>query len=286
MTGKMTEPLILNYDYLIDHFYAKEIEFIHDHLIRLLWHALDNPARKLSDIHMLSEKEKETVLFAFNSRHADYPKDETVGSLFERQAAARPDACALICGADRLTYGALNAKANRAARILRAKGVGPEVIVGIMVPRSPEMMIGILAVVKAGGAYLPIDPDYPDDRIRYMLQNSRIRFLLSKPDLVADLSCDCDVIDVDSASFYDNGDQAGENLPPLNKPQDLLYVIYTSGSTGNPKGSLIEHKNVVRLLFNDQFQFEFGAKDCWTLFHSYCFDFSVWEMYGAPALWR
>ncbi len=273
--------ILLNYDFLVDLFYDKEIEFLHDHMIRLLWHALDNPKRQLSQVHMLSEKEMDRVLRQFNKTGASYPKEATVTSLFERQAEIHPDRPALKMNGEIMTYRQLNARANRLARHLRDRGVRPETIVGLLMPRCMEMLVAILAVVKAGGAYLPIDPQYPADRIDYMLNDSGSRLLLTAGNKAPGSGYDGEFLAVDQGDVLaaDEGDE--NNLPAVNAPEDLLYVIYTSGSTGRPKGAMIEHRNVVRLLFNDRFAFRFGPEDVWTLFHSYCFDFSVWEMYGA-----
>ena len=273
--------ILMNYDFLTDQFFVKEIEYIHDHIIRLLWHALDNPTKKLAEIHMLSEKEWAKVLFSFNDGKASFPRDATIAQLFEDQADRTPEAIALVLGEEAMSYRELNEKANILAGFLRKKGVGPEVIVGMLVPRTFEMIIGILAIVKAGGAYLPMDPDYPKGRIEYMLEDSKTNLLLSRADLVSGLRYGGEVLDVYDLSAEESDETDKMNPSLLNQPKDLLYVIYTSGSTGKPKGVLIEHVNVVRLLFNDQLQFDFGSEDCWTLFHSYCFDFSVWEMYGA-----
>ena len=273
--------IVLNYDYLSDLFYAREIDFIHDHMIRLLWHALNNPARELSKIEMVSESEKRKVISKFNPVIAKYPEHATVSQLFEQQAAKSPDAVALKFGADTLTYGELNRRANRLARILQSKGIGPEIIVGLLLPRSLELLVAIIAVIKTGGAYLPIEPDYPEERVLYMLNDSRSPILLSRKDLTANLDYDGEVIDVFSLAAICESKDLEQNLPECSRPDSLLYVIYTSGSTGMPKGVMIEHRNVVQLLFNSQFQFDFDNRDIWTLFHSYCFDFSVWEMYGA-----
>ncbi|HBP38288.1 MAG TPA: non-ribosomal peptide synthetase [Clostridiales bacterium] len=273
--------ILLNYDFLTDAYFVREIEFIHDHIIRLLWHALDNPTRQLSSLQMISESEREKILVSFNNTQADYPLDATVGELFARQAARSPEAPAVTLGDRTLSYGELNAKANILARFLRGRGVGPEKIVALLLPRVPEMIVAILGTIKAGGAYLPIDPEYPADRISYMLDNSQAGILLTCGDRPAGMVFSGETADICQllAQAWTAEDRA--NLPGLNRPGDLLYVIYTSGSTGKPKGAMIEHRNVVRLLFNDKFQFDFGPDDCWTLFHSFCFDFSVWEMYGA-----
>jgi len=271
--------IILNYDYLVDLFHPREIEFVHDHLLRLLWHALDNPTRKIARLHMLSEKEMETVVQRFNRTAAEYPRDATLSALFELQASLSPEAVAVTMDGESLTYRELNRRANRLAHRLRQLGVEPECIVALLMPRSIEMVVAILGVVKSGGAYLPIDPDTPPDRVRYLLEDSGAMALVAPSDWTGRLRYDGPV--VDPYHMPAQGPEADQNPVPVNEPGDLLYVIYTSGSTGLPKGAMIEHRNVVRLLFNDRFPFSFGPEDCWTLFHSYAFDFSVWEMYGA-----
>jgi tyrocidine synthetase III len=279
--------LVLNYDYRTDLYFAKEIDFLHEHLIQLLWHALDNPARRISEIHMLGEKERAKVLESFNATDALYPRDATIGGLFSEQVRQRPDAPALVHGTRTLSYRDLDARANRLANLLRAKGVGPETPVALLLPRCPEMVIGILGVVKAGGAYIPIDPDYPSERLMTLLDDCRPRCLVSCADYLVGVPAAPPLrprVDIDLFALLDSapGPETSETSPPdVNGPDDLLYVIYTSGTTGRPKGAQIEHRNVVRLLFNDRFAFDFGPADCWSLFHSYCFDFSVWEMYGA-----
>ncbi|MDW7678239.1 MAG: amino acid adenylation domain-containing protein [Bacillota bacterium] len=273
--------ILLNYDYLSELFYEKEIEFLHDHLIRLLWHALDNPMRQLSQVHMLSANELETVLHEFNQTDAAFPQNLTVKEILEEQAALYPERIALSLNGKGITYHELNARANRLARILRNRGVEPEKIVALLMPRSLEMIVSMLAVVKAGGAYLPIDPRYPSDRINFMLTDSGSPFLLTVENTspAQGFSGEIIALNEDLAGVPNILDET--NLTTVNRPEDLLYVIYTSGSTGNPKGTMIEHRNVVRLLINDRLQFSFGPEDVWTMFHSYCFDFSVWEMYGA-----
>ncbi|MBU3179537.1 amino acid adenylation domain-containing protein, partial [Clostridium estertheticum] len=153
-----------------------------------------------------------------------------------------------------------------------------DVIVGIMVERSIEMIVGIMGILKAGGAYLPIDPEYPEDRVKYTLEDSKTNIMLTQGKLINKVEFKGVIIDLEDEDVYD---QNIKNLDYINKKKDLAYIIYTSGTTGKPKGAMIEHKNVVRLMFNDRIQFDFNEKDVWTMFHSYCFDFSVWEMYGA-----
>ncbi|QMV44171.1 non-ribosomal peptide synthetase [Cohnella cholangitidis] len=238
---------------------------------------MDFPGCRLSEIELLAPQEKER-LAGFNGAAATYPREKTIHRLFEEQAEKTPDAVAVAYEGSRLTYAELNRRANRLARTLRAQGVQADQLVGIMAERSPETIVSILAVVKAGGAYVPVDPDYPQERIAYMLADSGVKVLLMQRQQRERVSFTGTVVYVDDPSAYDAD---GANLEPISGPDHLAYVIYTSGSTGNPKGALIEHKNVVRLLFNSDNLFDFGAEDTWTLFHSFCFDFSVWEMYGA-----
>ncbi|SFF28488.1 amino acid adenylation domain-containing protein [Paenibacillus algorifonticola] len=249
-----------------------------DHYIRLLSGILFQPDLAVDRADILSEAEVHEILTVFNDTDADYPREKTIHELFEEQAELHPDAVAVEYEDERLTYRELNERSNRLARTLRSQGVGADQLVGIMAERSPSMVIGILAILKAGGAYVPIDPEYPEERIRYMLDDSGASVLLLQAHLrdKATFAGVCLLLDDEQTYAADSA-----SLVSVNQPNDLAYVIYTSGTTGKPKGTLIAHKNVVRLLFNSKNLFDFGSSDTWTLFHSFCFDFSVWEMYGA-----
>ncbi len=270
--------LIIDYDFLTDVFLVKEIEFIHQHILRLLWHALDNPARCISKLEMISEKEKHTILREFNDTAAEFPKDKTIHQIFEEQAEKTPDNIALVFNDETMTYKQLNEKANRLAHTLRANGVGPDDVVGIIIERSFEMIISILGILKSGGAYMPIDPGCPMERKAYMLENSGAKALVTKRSCLSDISYNGLIIDLEDETSFAPDDSNPENV---NKPSDLLYIIYTSGSTGRPKGVMIEHRNVVGLYFNDRFGFDFNMYDVFTVFHSYCFDMASWELFGA-----
>ena len=211
----------------------------------------------------------------------------TLASLFEAQATATPDAIALSFGGESLTYGLLEAAANRLAYHLISLGVGPEDLVGLVLNRSMEMIVAILATLKAGAAYLPLDPAYPNDRLSFTLQDSGAKVLLTRSDMANSPICDAAILKLDDpamvrtlshypATAPGDDDRAG----PLH-PENLAYVIYTSGSTGKPKGVQITHRNAVRLFSETAAWYEFGTQDVWTLFHSYAFDFSVWEIWGA-----
>lgn len=268
--------LIIDYDFLTDVFSIKEIEFIHQHILSLLWHALDNPTRKISKLDMISEKEKHTLLHDFNDTAADFPRDKMIHQIFEEQVEKTPDNIALILNDEKMTYRELNEKSNRLARTLRAGGVGSDVIVGLILDKSFNMLVAMMSVSKAGGAFMPIDPDHPSDRKTYMLQNSSAKVLLTKKGF--ETTFDGTTIFVDDDAVYHSNTS---NLELTNKSSDLVYIIYTSGSTGNPKGVMTEHRNVVGLFFNDHFGFDFSSCEVWSFFHAYCFDLALWEVYGA-----
>ncbi|MCB2311578.1 amino acid adenylation domain-containing protein [Clostridium tagluense] len=249
-----------------------------DIYLNILYQVLNNLEVRLYEIEMLSEGEKHKLLYDFNNTCIDYPRDKMIHELFEERAEKTPDNVAVVFEDKKLTYRELNEKANRLARNLREKGVKPDSIVGIMVERSLEMIVGIMAILKAGGAYLPIDPNYPEDRINYMIDDSKTNIILTQSNFINKVVFNGVIIDLKDEDAYV---QDIKNLDHINEQKDLAYIIYTSGTTGKPKGTMIEHKNVVRLMFNDRMKFDFNEKDVWTMFHSYCFDFSVWEMYGA-----
>lgn len=248
------------------------------HFVQLIREAIANPALPLSSLDIVTPQEKSRLMKAPDEAKADYPRDKTIHALFEEQAARTPNAVAVVCEDATLSYIELNERANGLARTLRERGLQPDGLAGIMADRSLEMVVGILAILKAGGAYVPVDPEYPEDRIRFMLEDSGAKLLLTQAHLEQRVSFAGDIVSLDKTASYK---EDVSNLEPAAGPGNLAYVIYTSGTTGKPKGTLIEHKNVVRLLFNDKNMFDFGPQDTWTLFHSFCFDFSVWEMYGA-----
>jgi amino acid adenylation domain-containing protein len=230
-------------------------------------------------VRHLTKAERHKILAEWNNTKADYPRDKCIHELFEEQAQKSPDAVAAVCGKRQWTYGELNRRANQVANHLRALGVGPEAMVGICLGPSLEMVAGLLGILKAGGAYVPIDPGYPRERVRFILEDSSCGVLLADKKCgallrdVSDGAKVCDIADIPS-SF-------GEIPARACKAHNLAYVIYTSGSTGRPKGCLITHRNVVRLMKNDRPAFNFTSSDVWIMAHSFSFDFSVWEMYGA-----
>ncbi|MGS0897504.1 non-ribosomal peptide synthetase, partial [Burkholderia stagnalis] len=240
-----------------------------------------NPRRPVKDLPMLPAAEREQVLNAWNRTEADYPRDAALHTLFEAQVERTPEAIALIHEGVALSYAALNARANRIAHALIARGVGPDARVAICVERSIGMVVGLLGILKAGAAYVPLDPAYPPQRLAYMLEDCGPAVLLTQSSVCGTLP----VHDIDTLCLDDDRavfDGMPENNPRHRSlPDHLAYVIYTSGSTGLPKGVTVTHRNGVRLFATTRTDFDFTGDDVWTLFHSFAFDFSVWEIWGA-----
>jgi amino acid adenylation domain-containing protein len=278
-TGEELSGFLL---YASDLFDRTTVERWAGHYVRLLEAMVADAAASVGQLPLLAASERQQLLAGFNGPEVTYPQDALLHELFERQAAARPDAVAVVYEEQSLTYGELDARANRVARELIALGVQPDDRVAICVERSLEMIVGLLGILKAGGAYVPLDPAYPVDRLRFMLEDSAPVALLTHSrlqGLVADLGGDTPVIDLSAAQLANGSDQrvAERRVAPGN----LAYIIYTSGSTGLPKGVMVEHRNVVRLFTATEEWFGFDTNDVWTMFHSYAFDFSVWEIWGA-----
>ncbi|MBX3176185.1 MAG: amino acid adenylation domain-containing protein [Candidatus Hydrogenedentes bacterium] len=210
------------------------------------------------------------------------PKSLCLHQRFEQQVADTPGALALTFAGEHLTYHELNVRANRLAAWLREAGVQPETRVGLCLERGFDTVIAILAVLKAGGAYVPMDPVYPADRVRMIVEDAECPVVLAHrahaDRFAGESGVTLLVLDGEDRPWEACPD---ENLPCVTSPDSLAYVIYTSGSTGRPKGALISHWNVYRLVTEMEPWFDTGPDDVWTLFHSYAFDFSVWEIWGA-----
>jgi len=229
-------------DAVIDRFLA--------HLGSLLESMAANPEGRLSDASMLTAAEERKVLVEWNDSHADYDAAKTFVRLFEEQVERTPDATAVIFEQERLTYRTLNRRANRLAHHLRAEGVGPEVLVGICVERSIEMLVGLLGIAKAGGAYVPLDPSYPSSRLAFMLEDAGVRLLLTQERHVgrlAEARHGARVLCLD-ADWETISRQGESDLPGGATTSNLAYVIYTSGSTGRPKGVQVSHLALANLL--------------------------------------
>lgn len=254
------------------------------HLSTLLEGMIVAPDQQLWEVPLISQEEERLFLSHWNQEKASYPSSKCLHQQFEDQAARTPHAIAVVCENQRLTYEEVNGYANRLARKLEALKVGPNVLVGICVERSLDMVVGILGILKAGGAYVPLDPSYPKDRLAFMIEDSGISVVIAqKQALVGVTPHGATILDLDTTALEvtDQDSQFTANLDSGATPDDLAYMIYTSGSTGRPKGVTISHHNVMRLFHATDAWFHFNPHDVWTLFHSYAFDFSVWELWGA-----
>ena len=290
MTAKFDLTLILweyagelrgKLEYSTDLFKAETVRRMISHFTALLEGLLRDPDRPVSEVPLLTEEERHQILVEWGSSREHYPMGKCVHELFQEQAQQTPDADALVFGDTRLSFRELNIRANKLAHYLIGKGVGPEVMVGLCTERSPEMVIGILGILKAGGAYVPLDPAYPQERLAFILEDTGASLLVTQPHL-RDIFPDrfgnsvCLDSELEVLAHCDTKDPAKRA-----KPENAAYVIYTSGSTGTPKGVLIEHYSVTRLFEGTRSLYHFNGNDVWTLFHSYAFDFSVWELWGA-----
>ncbi|EPC8410314.1 amino acid adenylation domain-containing protein [Bacillus thuringiensis] len=231
----------INLQYKGDLFHEETINRWGGYFESILYEVVENGKVLISDIQMLSGEEQNKLLVDFNDTFCEYPINKTIHQLFEEQVEKNSNKIAVEFEGQSLTYQELNDKSNLLARILRSEGVKSNSIVGIMVEKSLEMIIGIMGILKAGGAYLPIDPNYPKDRIKFMLNDSESKVLLSTKGLMDSIKFNGKVIDL-----LDNTIFEGEfsNVEKINQPSDLAYVIYTSGTTGQAKGVMIEHRQV------------------------------------------
>ncbi|MCX2899977.1 non-ribosomal peptide synthetase [Pseudomonas mandelii] len=279
-TQEQGEALDASLTYATDLYDEASMQRLAEQWLSLLRAVVSDPQQRVAELPLIDRSQQEALVQHWNPAFLAQPTSPTLHQLFEAQAAQRPDAIALTYAGEQLTYAALNAQANRLARKLREQGVGPEVRVGIATERAMPLVIGLLAILKAGGAYVPLDPQYPAERLSYMIEDSGITLLLTQQHLIDGLPAR-DGVQVLSLESLQLGAFSDDNLPALATPDNLAYVIYTSGSTGRPKGALLSHGNVGRLLTATAGEFNFGPDDVWTLFHSYAFDFSVWELFGS-----
>ncbi len=236
---------------------------------------LKNSSIKLKEIEIVSNEEKNKLLVEFNNTKVKYSDNKTIQQLFEEQAEKTPNNIAVSFEGEKVKYKELNQKANALARVLKEKGVGPDVIVGVMTNRSIEMVIGMIAVLKADGAYLPIDPKYPQKRIEYMMKNSGVNILLTQSSLLSMCDYGCEVIDLNNERLYQ---KENSNLNRVSNHKNLAYVIYTSGTTGNPKGVAVEHKGIINLTNTFKKDFRIHSNKKILQFASISFDAFAWEL--------
>ncbi|MCY8217765.1 amino acid adenylation domain-containing protein, partial [Bacillus haynesii] len=271
------QKIVLNIEYSTSLFKEETIQKIAEDYFRILEEVSENRDVALYQIDMISRQEKRTLLESFNHTKTAYPKGKAIHQLFEEQAKRIPDHTAVVFEDQKLTYRQLNEKANQVARLLREKGVKPDTLVGIMMERSSDMITAILGVLKAGGAYLPIDPEYPLERMRYMAFDSQVKVIISDVPLAKGLTAESiELIHMDDERI---AGQDRSDIDNVNQSGDLAYVIYTSGSTGKPKGVMIEHQSLINLCRWHQSCFEVGQNDNSSIYASISFDAFVWELF-------
>nr|WP_054942807.1 non-ribosomal peptide synthetase [Paenibacillus ihuae] len=251
------------------------------HYVQLISEVLDKPDLEIGAYPIITKEERERILNVWNSPAAKFTEEETLHSQVGKMAARFPTRTAVVCGQEEITYSELHLKSSILATCLNAKGVGPEVKVPLIVQPSLDMIVAILAVLKAGGTYVPIHHQAPPERIAEIIQDIQPAVIITERDLAAKIQGgETDILYVD-------GDwRVPESAEILESNQDVTaentaYIIYTSGSTGKPKGVMVSHRNAVRLFTSTKPWYNFDERDTWTLFHSFSFDFSVWEIFGA-----
>ena len=274
-TGEVDGGLAASLTYATDLFRRSTVEQLAHHWQNLLHAIVDQPGQAISELGLLDSQERQVILQDWNSLELGSTFEGGLHELIEAQAAAAPTQLAMIFGEQSLDYRQLNARANCLARRLREQGVGPEVRVGVLLPRSVEMVVALLAVLKAGGTYVPLDPNYPADRLAYMLEDSQARLLLSDGRAQ---SGDVHVLQVPHEAV-DPALPECADLAPLASADNLAYVIYTSGSTGKPKGVAISHRNAVSLIHWAQGAYTQDDLQGVLASTSICFDLSVWELF-------
>ena len=262
-------------------FEAATIERLARHFEQLLETIAANPDVRIDRLPLLSAAERQKLLVEWNDTTKEFANEASLHELFEAQVRRTPNAIALSYEDTNLTYLELNERSNQLAHYLCSLGVGPDTPVALCLERGIEMIVGILGVLKAGGAYLPLDPVYPGERLAFMLADAKPPVLVTQQRLLDRLPADqVQVVCID-AEWEDIAAHSKDNPSRPITSDSTAYIIYTSGSTGHPKGTLVTHLNVTRLLTATESVFQFKSDDVWTLFHSYAFDFSVWELWGS-----
>ena len=261
------EGLGVGIEYAIDLFEKDMIEKMATHFKELIKDILANPHREIKEYTILTPQEKHQLLIEWNDTKADYPEGKSIHQLFEEQVAKAPNNIAVVYEDQELSYQELNERANQLAHYLRALGVGPDTLVAIAMDRSLEMMIGLLGILKAGGAYVPLDPSYPQERLQFMLEDTKAPILITQAHLNESfgvysgttlnlqLEAEKKELFIEERSFNADNPQtrrwisltngSAKNPELITTPYNLAYVIYTSGSTGKPKGAMLSHQGLI-----------------------------------------
>lgn len=269
------DNITLNFDYKTSDYSEQEIQTMHNSMINIIKEILTKENCRVKDIKLLSNEEINYKIYTLNSTSSAYPNN-TVCELFQEQANKSPDKVALEFKKEKLTYKDLNEKSNQLASYLRENGVKKEVIVGIMMSHSIELIIGIVAVLKAGGTYLPIDPIYPIDRVNYMLEDSESSMLLINSDIHEEILHKGKIFNINeiNVDLYSR-----KNLIKINQLNNLAYIIYTSGSTGKPKGVMIEHQGLTNYIWWAKKKYLKEENEVMALYSSIAFDLTITSIF-------
>ena len=282
LVNESEDGLNIGIEYCTDLFSTETINRLMVHYEQLMQSVVLNPKNRIENLQMIHPKEQELLLNTFSGAKVAYPENKTIIDLFDEQVKATPDKVAIEFGGDSLSYRQLEEKSNQLAHYLIDKGIKKDSLVGICLNRSLEMIIGLLGILKSGGAYVPIDSEYPEERIKFILQDTAAPIVLCTGTEVANLEfadIDTTLIALDQ-DWSEIEEMSSSTLPRISRSQDLMYVIYTSGSTGKPKGVMKEHRSVVNRLLWAQDYFNLNpAEDVVLQKTTFCFDVSVWELF-------
>ncbi|MEH2243340.1 amino acid adenylation domain-containing protein [Nostoc sp.] len=241
---RQDNSIITEFHYNSNSFFQEDIERLANQFHRLLESVIHYPEAAIAKLEILNERQRQQLLIEFNQTHINYPQDQLIYHLFETQADTIQNDVAVVFEDQQITYGELNAKANKLAHYLRRLGVGPEILVGLFVERSPQLIVGLLGILKAGGAYLPLDPALPPEGLAFRLEDAQVGIVLTQQSLVDMLpehKARVVLLDTEWSAIATESD---ENITSDVKPENLAYVLFTSGSTGKPKGVAIEHQQL------------------------------------------
>ncbi|MFF2528400.1 edeine biosynthesis hybrid PKS-NRPS EdeI [Brevibacillus sp. NPDC058079] len=252
------QRLIVDIEYSNKLFSKETIASMSTHFQKILEQMVEDPKQLIGKMSMLAAEERLLLIEQWNDTSLEYSREKTVVQLFEEVAAKQPNALAVTCGDEKVTYAELNKRANQVARLIKQHDVTADTCVGLLTNRSVEMMVGLLAILKAGAAFVPIDPHYPEERISYVLENSMTRLVLTHDSLAEKQWGSVVRVDVNDSRVEM---QDHSNLPPQATPGDLAYVIYTSGSTGKPKGVMVEHGNLMSFCSGIGKHIDFASAD-------------------------
>jgi len=269
------DSILFIFEYCVKLFEKETIKRFANLYLNILSQICKNPDSLLDELDIITEDEYKIILNDFNNTTSYYEKEKTIHEMFQQQVEKVPNNVAVMFEGKQLTYLELNKKSNQLAELLRDRGVKPDDRVCLLLERSVEMVIGIMAVLKAGGSYLPVSPENPEDRINFVIEDSSAKLVLTQGKFMNKVNYN-DVIDLEDENLYTGN---GENLEQINNSSDLAYIIYTSGSTGKPKGVMIEHYSVINRLNWMQKMYPLGQQDVILQKTPYTFDVSVWELF-------